>query len=110
MLHDFAITENYIIIPDMPMEVNPQKVATERAFMAGYNPKGACRYGFMKKYSQHNDQVQWFDLPAHYAFHFGNAWEEKNDQGEDIIKLYSSQTAQVDAEFKSEHPFFNHDQ
>jgi len=51
MLHDFAITENYIVIPDMPMEVNPARVARDRAFIAGYNPNGACRYGLMKKYS-----------------------------------------------------------
>lgn len=72
------------------MEVNPERVAKEGAFIASYNPKGACRYGFMKKYCQNNEQVKWFDLPAHYAFHFGNAWEEKNDKGDDIIKVYSA--------------------
>ena len=51
MLHDFAMTENYIIIPDMPMEINPLRVALDRSFIASFNPKGKCRYGIMKKHS-----------------------------------------------------------
>ena len=108
MLHDFAITENYVIIPDMPVELNPIRVAKDGAFIAGYNPQGKCRYGFMKKYSKDKDQIKWFDLAPHYAFHFGNAWEERNDKGEEIIKVYNCPSDMVDVEFKEEHPFFNH--
>lgn len=50
MLHDFLITENYVVIPDTPLEINPRKTAMEKMFIGGFNPKGVCRYGVMKKY------------------------------------------------------------
>ena len=108
LLHDFAITENYIVIPDMPVELNPIRVARDRDFIASFNHKGKCRYGFVKKYSHNDKDIKWFDLPPHYAFHFGNAWEERNEKGDEIIKIYNCPSKTVDVEFKVEHPFFNH--
>ena len=42
----------------------------------------------MKRQCQNADQVQWFELPSHMTFHYVNAWEDKNEEGEDIIKMF----------------------
>jgi len=49
MIHDFANTENYIIIPDLPVEFNPAKTFKEKKWIFQFNKKGACRYGILKK-------------------------------------------------------------
>lgn len=56
MLHDFAITENHIIIPDLPMESNAEKVITgERPWLWWFNKDAPCRYGIMKRLNQNLD-------------------------------------------------------
>jgi carotenoid cleavage dioxygenase-like enzyme len=74
-LHDFSATENYIIIPDLPMEQNPDHCVNESKFIYRLNKDKPARYGFLKRFSQNADDIKWFDLPSHYVFHFGNAWE-----------------------------------
>ena len=77
MLHDFAMTENYVIIPDLPMESNPEKVVRgERPWLWWFNKDGPCRYGVMKRHGEGPDEIQWFELPGHYVFHYGNSWEQ----------------------------------
>lgn len=50
-------------------------------------------------------QIQWFELPNHYVFHYVNAWEETNENGETIVKLFGCAQTQVHIELNKEHPF-----
>lgn len=79
MIHDFAITENYVIFPDLPMEFRPDLVLKGK-FVFQFDESKPARYGIMKRYNRVVEQIQWFELPNHYCFHFANAWEYKNDQ------------------------------
>ncbi len=45
----------------------------------------------MKRNCQNTDQIHWFELPAHMVVHWVNAWEDKNEAGDDIIKLWGCQ-------------------
>lgn len=38
-----------------------------------------ARYGVFPRYASSEKEIKWFDLPAHYVFHYMNAWEEIND-------------------------------
>jgi 9-cis-epoxycarotenoid dioxygenase len=50
MLHDFVITENHVIIPDLPMEDDATKVIRGiTPWLWNFNKDGACRYGIMKR-------------------------------------------------------------
>tara|TARA_B110000285_G_C14689128_1_gene408246 strand:- start:139 stop:273 length:135 start_codon:yes stop_codon:yes gene_type:complete len=41
--------------------------------------------------------------------HWINAWEEKNNIGEDIIKVWGCYQANVCLDLEDEHPFLNSD-
>jgi 9-cis-epoxycarotenoid dioxygenase len=88
MIHDFAITENYAIFPDLPMEMRPDLMIKESKFIFHFDEKKPARYGIMKRHCLNPDQVQWFELPNHYVFHFVNAWEDVNENGDQIIRLF----------------------
>ena len=62
-------------------------------------------YGVMKRNCLNPDQVQWFELPNHYVFHFVNAWESNNEKGEEIIKMYGMTQTRINIDFEDEHPF-----
>lgn len=105
MLHDFAATEHYVIIPDLPMEANAKNCIKEKRFIYRLNKNLPARYGILKRFSTNPEETQWFELPCHYCFHYGNAWEEKNEKGEDLIILWGCRADDIDIEFKIEHPF-----
>ena len=58
MIHDFCITENYVIIPDLPMEFNPEKNMKEGGRdMFQWDKNQPSRYGIMKKMCMSNSEV-----------------------------------------------------
>ena len=57
MIHDFANTENYIIVPDLPVELSVGRTIKHKKWLFSYNKKGACRYGILKKLNQSPDQI-----------------------------------------------------
>ena len=104
MIHDFAVTENYSIFPDLPMEFRPD-LCMKGKFIFHFNEEMPARYGIMKRHCQNSEQVQWFELPNHYVFHFVNAWEDVNEKGETIIKLFGCTQTKINIDFEEEHPF-----
>lgn len=51
MLHDFSATENYIIIPDLPMEANPKNCVKDKRFLYQLNKNLPARYGIHPRFS-----------------------------------------------------------
>jgi len=74
MIHDFAISQNYIILCENPAVFNIS------SSMLGSNPlqwqpEHGSRIGLLSKKDL---SMRWFDLSAYYAFHYVNAFEEGN--------------------------------
>lgn len=109
MIHDFMMTENYVIIPDSPLEFKPERPIKEKKFVFAFDNTRPSRYGIMKRNCQNPDQVRWFELPGHMVFHYINAWEEKNEAGDDIIRCYGCAVAgdKFNLDFTEEHTFLN---
>lgn len=78
MIHDFIITENYIMIPDLPMEFSPEATVMRSKFIFQFDNKKTARYGLMKRNCKNVNDIRWFELPGHMVVHWINAWEEKN--------------------------------
>jgi len=105
MIHDFIITQNYVIIPDSPMELRPDLAIKENKFLFQFDKSKPSRYGVMKRQCQNPDQVQWFETPSHIVFHYVNAWEEKAENGDDIIRCYGCRQDEANIDLDEEHPF-----
>lgn len=56
MIHDFAITENYAIIPDLPMELRPD-LCIKGKFIFHFDQEKPARYGIMKRNSLNPEAV-----------------------------------------------------
>lgn len=104
MIHDFACTETYAIMPNNPLTFDFKNVE-EGKFIFRFDKTKPSRYGIMKRLNQDPSKIQWFEFPAHYVFHYVNSWEEKNDQGQDIVTVWGCAQHEVNIDFHEEHPF-----
>ena len=49
MIHDFPVTQNYVVIPDLPFEFKPDKAIKEGGFVFKFDTKQDAKYGIMHK-------------------------------------------------------------
>ena len=89
MVHEFLITEKYAIVPDLPMEFNPQDSVKNKRFVYNFNKKSPARYGIWPRNSKDGKDIKWFEVDSHYAFHFGGTWDSVNEKGEDVVIIYA---------------------
>ncbi|CAM6105377.1 unnamed protein product [Calypogeia fissa] len=85
LIHDFAVTDNYAIIPD------PMMVFRLTEMLAGRSPvtmdEGkAHRFGVLPKYATNDSAMVWFSIPGVSCFHYLNAWEE----GDEVVLIGSN--------------------
>jgi carotenoid cleavage dioxygenase-like enzyme len=73
MMHDFAITQRYVLWLDLPVTFHPDLVGTRIPFQ--WDERYGARIGLMRRDRPGTD-VQWFDVDPCYVFHVGNAYED----------------------------------
>ncbi|MGE3250242.1 MAG: carotenoid oxygenase family protein [Hyphomonadaceae bacterium] len=74
MVHDFAMTRNYVIFMDLPI-VFDISIAMQGRFPYVWSDAHGARLGVMKRGGDASD-LKWFEIEPCYVFHPGNAYEE----------------------------------
>ncbi|KAG5541574.1 hypothetical protein RHGRI_021419 [Rhododendron griersonianum] len=83
MMHDFAITENYAIIMDLPLYFRPKEMVKDKKLIFTFDSTKKARFGVLPRYAKDELLIKWFDLPNCFIFHNANAWEE----GDEVVLI-----------------------
>ncbi|XP_023520051.1 probable 9-cis-epoxycarotenoid dioxygenase NCED5, chloroplastic [Cucurbita pepo subsp. pepo] len=90
MMHDFAITENFVVIPDQQIVFNLRKMINGGSPVM-YDEKKTPRFGFLPKNATDSSNLIWVDSPADtFCFHLWNAWEET--ESNEVVVIGSCMT------------------
>ena len=74
MVHDFVITENYIVIPVMPISGSLER-AMEGAPPFAWEPDKGMHIGILPRHGGTAEDVRWLDMDLAFAFHFMNGFD-----------------------------------
>ncbi|KAI3468520.1 hypothetical protein Pfo_030885 [Paulownia fortunei] len=83
-VHDFALTENFIVFQDIQIEVRPMEIMKGRSPVV-FDRDKMPRLGILPRYAEDETQLLWIDAPGLNMLHLVNAWEE--DCGKTIVIL-----------------------
>ncbi len=81
MLHECAITENYVLVLDLSITFALSKLA-RGYFPFSWNDDHQARIGLLNRKSN-NVEIKWFNIDPCYFFHTVNAYE--NQQGNVVV-------------------------
>ena len=108
MVHDFAVTENFIVIPDLPFEICAMDAITHAENLFQLKKDAPTRYGLLPRNATSEDEVTWFDFTEnHYCFHYANAYETV-ENGDNVVVMHGGYIKKFDSLFnlQDEHPLY----
>lgn len=62
MVHDFAITENFVVVPDHQVVFKMTEMITDGSPVV-YDKENVSRFGVLNKYYSENPGIKWIEVP-----------------------------------------------
>ncbi|KAL5079191.1 hypothetical protein RYX36_007612 [Vicia faba] len=78
MMHDFAITENFVVVPDQQVVFKLGEMIRGGSPVV-YDKEKVSRFGVLLKNAQNASEMKWIEAPECFCFHLWNAWEENDE-------------------------------
>ena len=99
MIHDFAITEHFVIFMDLPVVFNLEKAAAGTSMPYEWSDEYPARLGLLPR-GDETTPVRWFDIDPCYVFHPMNAFDTGNKVIFDVAR-YNTMWQQDNNDFQS---------
>ena len=89
-LHDWYLTENYSVFPDLSLRFDGAKLMSDIGSAFYFDPDYKMRFGVIRRDHREGDKIQWFttDQPGH-IWHTINGWEERREDGGTDIVMFA---------------------
>ncbi|MFK8050891.1 MAG: carotenoid oxygenase family protein [Halioglobus sp.] len=75
MIHDFVVTENYILIPVFPISGSLER-AMEGGAPFAWEPDKGVHIGVLSRNATTADDIQWLEMDMAFVFHFMNGFDK----------------------------------
>ncbi|MFT4997321.1 MAG: carotenoid cleavage dioxygenase-like enzyme [Chitinophagales bacterium] len=75
MIHDFVITDNYILIPVFPISGSLER-AMEGGAPFAWEPDLPVKIGILARHGGNAENIQWLDMDLSFVFHFMNGFDQ----------------------------------
>lgn len=87
LMHDFALTAEYVVFMDLPLVFSLQVALTqqyERDLPYRWDDNYGARLGVLRRDDPYGS-VRWFDISPSYVFHIANAFDVTSPAGDSIV-------------------------
>ncbi|KAK4781999.1 hypothetical protein SAY86_016101 [Trapa natans] len=89
MMHDFAITQNYVVVPDQQVVFKLHEMVRGGSPVI-YDQEKKSRFGILPKGARTGSEITWVESPETFCFHLWNAWEEP--ETDEVVVIGSCMT------------------
>ncbi len=84
MMHDFAVTEDYILFYDLPVLFSLDMAISGSNFPFAWSPEHVPRMGVMPRQGGDSD-IRWFEVDSGFIFHTMNAYQDPANRSRIIL-------------------------